>query len=104
VQPGRLFLINATSGSALIPGDGVPLVVEARAKGELFVRVARQIEIGPSSKSDTPVLEVLPQEQARLDMANLVYTPPKKIFSDSVRKKDPFLHRRPQLQTRDSSH
>src|SRR5262245_16787724 len=60
VQPGKFFVINAEPGRHLLmAGDSVPTVVQASAGGELFVRVERQIEIGPSGKTDIPVLQVL---------------------------------------------
>src|SRR5215469_16091121 len=104
IQPGRFFLINADSGRhVLMAGDGIPTVVVARTGQDAFVRVARQIEVGPSGKNENPVLEVLSPEQARLDMVNLAYVRPKKGFSPSVSKEDPFLHERPKLKTRSGS-
>jgi len=101
VQAGRFFVINAEPGlHVLIDGDGIPTTVEVRAKGKSFVRVARETEIGPSSKTSIPVLEALSLEQARPDMMNLVYISPKKIFSTSVSQEDPFLQQPPKLKTR----
>lgn len=101
IQPGRFFMINADSGQhVLVAGEGVPAVVDARAGGKFFVRVARQIEVGPSRKTDIPALEVMSSEDAQHDIANLVYVNPKKIFSPVVSKEDPFLHQRPKLKTR----
>ena len=100
-QAGRFFVINVEPGRhVLIAGDGIPATVDVRAKGESFVRVGREIEIGPSGKTTIPVLEDLSPEQARLDMINLVYVSPKKIFSTSVSEGDPFLPQRPKLKTR----
>jgi hypothetical protein len=89
--------------SFLMAGDGIPTVVAARTGQGAFVRVARQIEVGSSGKSKIPVLEVLSPEQARLDMVNLAYVSPKKVFSPSVSKEDPLLHERPKLKTRSGS-
>jgi hypothetical protein len=101
VQAGRFFVINVEPGRhVLIAGDGIPTTVDVPAKGESFVRVGREIEIGPSGKTSIPVLEDLSPEQARLDMINLVYVSPKKIFSTSVSEGDPFLQQRPKLKTR----
>jgi len=101
VQAGRFFVINVEPGRhVLIAGDGIPTTVDLPAKGESFVRVGREIEIGPSGNTSIPVLEDLSPEQARLDMINLVYVSPKKIFSPSVSEGDPFLQQRPKLKTR----
>lgn len=101
VQAGRFFVINVEPGRhVLVAGDGIPTTVDVRAKGESFVRVARETEIGPSSKTSISVLEALYLEQARLDMINLVYVSPKKIFSTSVNQEDPFLQQPPKLKTR----
>lgn len=103
VQAGRVFVINAEPGRhVLIAGDGIPATVEVRANGESFVRVARATVIGPSSKTSIPVLEDLSPDRARLDMINLLYVNPKKVFSTSVSKEDPFLQQQPKLKTRDS--
>jgi hypothetical protein len=59
--------------------------------------------VGPSGKNEIPVLEVLSPEQARLDMVNLAYVRPKKVFLPSVSKEGPFLHERPKLKTRSGS-
>jgi hypothetical protein len=103
VQAGRFFVINAEPGRhVLIAGDGIPTTVDIRAKGELFVRVGREIEIGSSSTTSIAVLQDLSPEQARLDMINLVYVNPKKIFSTSVSGEDPFLQQRPKFKTRNA--
>ncbi len=101
VRPGRFFLFNADSGRHLLmAGDGIPIAVEARSSKDVFLRIAREVEIGPSGKSEIPVLEVLSPEQARPEIVNLVYVAPKEIFSPLVNKEDPFLHERPKLKTR----
>jgi hypothetical protein len=101
VQPGRFFVINTNPGQhVLVADEGIPAVVEAHAERKCFVRVARQIEFGPSGKTDIPALEVVPSEDAHRDIVNLVYVNPKKIFSTAVSKEDPFLHQRPKLKTR----
>lgn len=104
IQPGRFFVINADPGRHLLrAGKGKPTAVDARAREESFVRVGRDIEIGPAGESDIPVLEVLSPEQARLEIINLVYVKAKKIFSSVVSREDPFVRRRPELKTRNSS-
>jgi len=104
IQPGRFFLLNVKAGShVLIPGPGVPLVVDIGASEEAFVRVGRRIEMGPGGTTDSPMLDLPDPEVARLDLVNLVYVAPKKIHSDSVAKTDPFSHQVPKLKTRNSS-
>ena len=76
------------------------MVVEARPGEKCFVRVARQIQFGPSGKTDFPALEELTPEQSRLEIVNLVYIDPKKIFSPVVSREDPFQHQWPKLKTR----
>ena len=101
VQAGRFFVINAEPGRhVLIAGDGIPTTIDVRAEETSFVRVARETEIGPSGQTSVPVLDDLSREQARLDLINLVYVNPKKIFSTSVSEEDPFLQQRPKLKTR----
>jgi hypothetical protein len=104
VKPGRFFVMNAHPGPhVLIAGEGVPIVVDARANEKTFVRGARHIEFGPSGKVDTPVLEIMSPEQGELDLRFLVYVSPKQIFSSAVSKEDPFLQQTPKLKTRKSS-
>lgn len=103
VQAGRFFVINAEPGRhVLVAGDGIPTTVEARAKGESFVRVAREMEVGPSGKASIPVLEDRSAEEAIRDLIHLVYLQPAKIFSTSVSEKDPFAQQPPKLKTRDA--
>jgi hypothetical protein len=102
IRPGRFFVINAEPCRHVL-GEGIPTVVEASPDRESFVRVARQIELLPSGKTDIPALEVMSAEQARPEVVNLVYVERKKIFSPSVSKEDPFLRQRPKLKTHGSS-
>lgn len=98
VQPGRFLVINAQPGRhVLIAGDGVPTVVEVKAGEESFVRLGRHIEISQSGQSDIPVVETQSPDQARHEIANLVYVSAAKIFSDSVSKQDPSVQQLPKL-------
>jgi hypothetical protein len=46
--------MNAHPGRhVVIAGEGIPEVVDTRPNEKTFVRVARQIEFGPSGKVDT---------------------------------------------------
>lgn len=101
VQRGRFFVINTEPGRrVLIAEDGIPATIDVPAEGESFVRVARETDIGPSGTTNVPVLEDLSPDRARLDMINLVYVSPKKIFSNSVSAEDPFLQQAPKLKAR----
>ena len=104
IRPGRFFVINAEPGRhLLVAGEGIPTVVDASSSRNSFVRVARQIEFGPSGKTDIPALEIMSPEQAQPEVVNLVYLDPKKIFSSAVSKVDPLSQQRPKLKTRGSS-
>ena len=103
IKPGRFFVINAEPGRhVLVAGEGIPIVVEASSGRESFVRVADQIELTPSGKTEIPALEVMSIEEAHTEVVNLVYIERKKIFSPAVSKEDPYLHRRPKLKTHGS--
>ena len=104
IRPGRFLVINAEPGRhVLVAGEGIPTVVEASSDRESFVRVAAQIELTPSGKTDIPALEVMSPEQAHPEVVNLVYVERKRIFSPVVSKEDPFVHQHPKLKTRGSN-
>jgi len=102
IQSGRFFVINVKPGKhMLVAGEGVPLAIEPHAGQDLFVLLARDIEVGPSGQSEVPMLAVIAAEQARHEMVNLVYISSKKILSDSVSEQDPSVKEKPKLKTRD---
>ncbi len=87
LKRGMFFAISAPPGRyTLAAGNGVPAMVDIRPEEEVFVRLDWRMESG---RPDIPVLVVVRPDLGRKQMNWLSYLSAKKIFSNSVSKKDP---------------
>ena len=87
LKRGTFFAITLPSGRhAFTVKDGVPIVLEASAGQDAFIRLNWNHAL---NRPPIPVLAQVPQDKARTEMRLLGYISANRIHSDRVAKADP---------------
>jgi hypothetical protein len=98
VRRGFFFIVNVRPGRhSLSLADGVPVSVEVRSGGEVFVRIDWSHDV---RRQPIPVFNSVVEERAKREMRFLSYVEAKRIHSTAVAGADPRPPDNPQLKTR----
>ena len=98
LKRGFLFVIAVSPGQhTLGVGSGVPAFVNVDARGEAFVRLDWNHQVG---RPPIPVLSAVQPDQGRKEIKYLSYLRAERALSDSVLQKDPRESMPVQLQRR----